>query len=84
MVAAARDSVTFSIRPVTPKTFRDSLAMHLVQHQVPQKVIQTLMGHKDTKSTEWYTRVFELDVTRQLGVRFSMDPHEASQLLLPR
>lgn len=83
VAAAVRDGVTFSIRPVTPKTFRDSFAMHLVQHQVPQKVIQTLMGHKDAKSTEWYTRVFALDVTRQLGVRFSMDPDEAGRLLLP-
>ena len=83
VAAAARDGVTFSIRPVTPKTFRDSFAMHLVQHQVPQKVIQTLMGHKDAKSTEWYTRVFALDVTRQLGVRFSMDGGEARALLSP-
>lgn len=75
--------MTFSIRPVTPKTFRDFFAMHLVQHQVPQKVIPTLMGHKDAKSTEWYTRVFALDVTRQLGGRFSMDPVEASSLILP-
>jgi len=81
VAAAMRDGVTFSIRPVTPKTFRDSFAMHLVQHQVPQKVIQTLMGHRDAKSTEWYTRVFALDVTRQLGVRFSMDPAEAQELL---
>ncbi|WP_241199861.1 tyrosine-type recombinase/integrase [Erwinia billingiae] len=72
-VAAARDGVKFSVHPVTPKTFRDSFAMHLVQHQVPQKVIQTLMGHRDAKLTEWYTRVFALEVTRQLGVRFSMD-----------
>jgi hypothetical protein len=42
------------------------------------------MGHKDAKSTELYTRVFALDVTRQLGVRFSMDAQEASRLLLPR
>lgn len=83
VTVAARDGVTFSIRPVTPKTFRDSFAMHLVQHQVPQKVIQTLMGHKDTKSTEWYTKVFALDVTRQLGVRFSMDAAEAALLLSP-
>ncbi|WP_428979277.1 tyrosine-type recombinase/integrase [Erwinia pyri] len=83
VAAAVRDGVTLSVRPVTPKTFRDSFAMHLVQHQVPQKVIQTLMGHKDAKSTEWYTRVFAMDVARQLGVRFSMDPDEASQLLLP-
>lgn len=84
VTVAARDGVTFSIRPVTPKTFRDSFAMHLVQHQVPQKVIQTLMGHKDAKSTEWYTRVFALDVTRQLGVRFSMDAADALSLLSPR
>lgn len=80
--AAKRDGVTFTIRPVTPKTFRDSFAMHLVQHQVPQKVIQTLMGHKDAKSTEWYTRVFALDMTRQLGVRFTMDADEAGRLLM--
>ena len=84
VTASARDGVTFSIRPVTPKTFRDSFAMHLVQHQVPQKVIQTLMGHRDAKSTEWYTRVFALDVTRRLGVRFSMDAAEALTLLAPR
>lgn len=81
VAVAARDGVTFSIRPVTPKTFRDSFTMHLVQHQVPQKVIQTLMGHKDEKSTEWYTRIFALGVTRQLGVRLSMDPTEARFLL---
>ncbi|WP_338047896.1 hypothetical protein [Pantoea dispersa] len=57
--------------------------MHLVQHQVPQKVNQMLMGHRDAKSTEWYTRVFALDVTRQLGVRFSMYPGEAARRRLP-
>lgn len=56
--------------------------MYFVQHQVPQKVIQALMGHKDAKSIEWYTRVFALDVTRQLRVPLSMDPQVASQLLL--
>lgn len=80
---AARDGVTFSVRPVTPKTFRDSFAMHLVQHQVPQKVLQTMLGHRDAKSTEWYTRVFALDVTRQLGVRFSMNAGDAREMLMP-
>lgn len=79
---AARDGVTFSVRPVTPKTFRDSFAMHLVQHQVPQKVLQTMLGHRDAKSTEWYTRVFVLDVTRQLGVRFSMNAGDAREMLM--
>ncbi|MEJ5075761.1 tyrosine-type recombinase/integrase [Erwinia sp. MYb535] len=83
VTAAGRDGVTFTVRPVTTKTFRDSFAMHLVQHGVPKKVIQAMMGHKDEKSTEWYTQVLALDVTRQLGVRFSMDATDAWQLLLP-
>lgn len=81
--SAGRAGVNFSIRPVTPKVFRDSFAMHLVQHQVPQKVIQTMMGHKDAKSTEWYTQVFALDVTRQLGVRFLMPGEDALKLITP-
>ncbi|MCE2003829.1 MULTISPECIES: tyrosine-type recombinase/integrase [Enterobacterales] len=81
--AAERDGVTFTIRPITTKTFRDSFAMHLVQHGVPKKVIQSMMGHKDEKSTEWYTQVMALDVTRQLGVRFSMTPEDARALVMP-
>lgn len=81
--SAGRAGVNLSIRPVTPKVFRDSFAMHLVQHQVPQKVLQSMMGHKDAKSTEWYTQVFVLDVTRQLGVRFSMDQDVARALVAP-
>lgn len=42
-----------------------------------------MMGHTDEKSTEWYKQVLALDVTRQLGVRFSMDATDARQLLLP-
>lgn len=57
--------------------------MHLAQYQVPQKVIQMLMVHRDAKSTEWYTRVFALDVTHQFGVRFSMYPGEAARRRLP-
>jgi len=79
--AAERDGVTFTVRPITTRTFRDSFAMHLVQHGVPKKVIQAMMGHKDEKSTEWYTQVLALDVTRQLGVRFSMDSVDARALL---
>ena len=81
--AAERDGVTFTIRPITTKTFRDSFAMHLVQHGVPKKVIQSMMGHRDGKSTEWYTQVMALDVTRQLGVRFSMSPEDARALVMP-
>lgn len=83
VTAAQRGGATFTVRPITTKTFRDSFAMHLVQHGVPKKVIQAMMGHKDEKSTEWYTQVLALDVTRQLGVRFSMDAGDARALLLP-
>lgn len=37
VTAAGRNGVTFTVRPVTTKTFRDSFAMHLVQHGVPKK-----------------------------------------------
>ncbi|CBJ48209.1 tyrosine-type recombinase/integrase [Erwinia amylovora] len=84
VAAAEHDGVTFSVRPITTKTFRDSFAMHLVQHGVPKKVIQAMMGHKDEKSTEWYTQVMALDVTRRLGVRFSMAPYDARALVLPQ
>ncbi|MEN4892406.1 tyrosine-type recombinase/integrase [Erwinia billingiae] len=83
VTAAKRDGVTFTVKPITTRTFRDSFAMHLVQHGVPKKVIQALMGHRDEKSTEWYCRVMALDVTRQLGVRFSMTPEDARALILP-
>lgn len=56
MAAAARDGVTFSIRPVTPKTFRDSFAMYLEQNQLPQKAIQTLMGQRTQQSPPSGTR----------------------------
>ncbi|WP_337013920.1 hypothetical protein [Pantoea sp. AS142] len=57
--------------------------MHLVQHCVPKKVIKAMMGHRDEKSTEWYMQVMELDVTRELGVRFSMTSEDASTLIMP-
>lgn len=81
--AAGREDVTLIIRPITTKTFRDSFAMHLVQHGVPKKVIQAMMGHRDEKYTEWCTQVMALDVTRQLGVRFSMTAEDARALIMP-
>ncbi len=69
---AKKDNVTFSIYAITPKTFRHSFAMHLIQHHVPLKVVQAYMGHKEISSTEVYTQVFALDVGRHYGVQFSM------------
>jgi hypothetical protein len=64
-----------SIPLVTPGTLRDSFAMH--------QVIQTLMVHKGAKSTLCYTKVFALEVTRQLGVRSLMNSAETRSTLLP-
>lgn len=55
--------------------------MHLVQHGVPQKVLQAILGHKKAASTEWYALVLALGVTRKLGVRFSVDADDARLLL---
>ncbi|HEN3637306.1 TPA: tyrosine-type recombinase/integrase [Yersinia enterocolitica] len=78
---AARDGVTFSLPVITPKTFRHSFAMHLVQHGVAFKIVQTYMGHKDAASTEVYTKVFALDVGAEYGVRFSMATSDARALI---
>lgn len=71
----------FSLPVITPKTFRHSFAMHLIQCRVPLKVVQTYMGHKEASSTEVYTRVFALDVGHQYGVRFSMAADTAKRLI---
>lgn len=77
---AAGDGVTFPI-PVTPHTFRHSFAMHLMMNGVPQKVLQGLLGHRYSRSTEAYTRVFSLDVLAMKGMSFSMDIDLARNLI---
>lgn len=78
---AERDGVTFSLPSITPITFRHSFAMHLISRHMPLKALQTLMGHKSLSSTEWYTKVFALDVGHQVGVAFSMSAGEALALI---
>jgi len=76
---AAQDGIVFSVRPVTPHTFRHSYAVHLLMNGVHIKQVQALMGHKRLENTEVYTRIFALDVTPDLA--FSMSPDSALQLL---
>ncbi|HDU1553391.1 TPA: tyrosine-type recombinase/integrase [Klebsiella pneumoniae] len=76
---AAQDGVTFSVRPITPHTFRHSYAMHLLMNDVHVKQVQALMGHKRLENTEIYTRIFALDVTPDLA--FSLPVDEARGLL---
>lgn len=74
---AARDGVTFAV-PVTPHTFRHSFAMHLLMCGVPDKVLQSLLGHRYRRSTEIYTRVFSLDVLAMKGLSFTMNLGKSS------
>jgi len=78
---AERDGVTFSVRPIVPKTFRHSYAVHLLLNGVHIKKVQALMGHQRIESTEVYTKIFALDVTRDLGLTFSMQPEDAIALM---
>lgn len=81
IVSAQRDDVTFSVNPISPKTFRDSFAVHLLMNGVPKAVLQSLLGHKKAETTEIYTKVFTLDVSQRAGVRFSMAPEDAMAML---
>lgn len=78
---AERDGVTFSVRPIVPKTFRHSYAVHLLLNGVHIKKVQALMGHQRIESTEVYTKIFALDVTHDLGLTFSMQPEEAIAMM---
>lgn len=77
---AASDGVTFSV-PVTPHTFRHSYAMHLAMSGVPDRVLQSLLGHRYARSTEVYTRVFALDVLAGRGLSFTIDADIARKMI---
>lgn len=75
----------FSIPTISPKTFRHSFAMHLAMNGALPVTLQAYMGHKDFKSTQYYLRVFTLDVGIGLnhGIRFSFPPERSSLLSVP-
>jgi len=77
---ARADGVVFSV-PVTPHTFRHSYAMHMLYAGIPLKVLQSLMGHRSTSSTEVYTKVFALDVAARHRVQFQMPAADAVAML---
>lgn len=78
---AGEEGVEFALPTINPKTFRHSFAMHLFFNHVPPKVVQAYMGHERYESTEVYLKVFALDVAPQLGVTFSLDHRDYTQLL---
>lgn len=78
---AERDNVTFSVNPLTPKTFRHSFAMHILFNRIHPKVLQALMGHQSFKSTEVYTQLFLFDVAGQHQVSFGFNTEQARRLI---
>lgn len=58
---------------VSPHCLRHSFASHLMEAGVEQRYIQTLLGHRDPKSTEVYLHVSNKTI---MGIRSPFDREE--------
>ncbi|HFV9295674.1 TPA: tyrosine-type recombinase/integrase [Serratia fonticola] len=77
---ANSEGIYFSV-PVTPHVFRHSYAMHMLYQGTPLKVLQGLMGHEKSESTEVYTRVFALDIVANRQVQFTLPTQDAIDMI---
>ena len=56
VLATAREKADIP-RKVTPRTLRDSFAIHLLESGVSVRYVQALLGHENVKSTQVYNLV---------------------------
>ena len=68
----ARDRIGLA-KMITPHVFRHSFATHLLEDGVNIRTVQTLLGHKDVKTTEIYTHVMDKSIA---GVRSPLETLE--------
>lgn len=68
-----RSALAAGLSGVTPHCLRHSFATHLMEQGVEQRKIQSLLGHRDPKSTEIYLHVSNKSL---MGVRSPFDRTE--------
>lgn len=65
-IRSARAKVGLA-KTITPHVFRHSFATHLLEDGVNIRTVQTLLGHKDVKTTEIYTHVMDKSIAGVLS-----------------
>lgn len=67
--AGKQAGVTLTVA-LRPHVLRHSFAVHCLLHRMPMKMLQDLLGHRYSHSTEVYTNVLALDVAPGQAITF--------------
>lgn len=62
-ITTAREQTGITKR-ISTNVLRHSFATHLLEDGVNIRIVQTLLGHQDVKTTEIYTHVMNKDISR--------------------